>query len=94
MDIISGYKDKKFVIEGYHSGLGAETVLDIDKSRAEHLRDTLIQLGIPPSQLSIVAKGADTQIDPLSTMSKSYVPGGGYMEFNQNMRVEVKSIKP
>jgi outer membrane protein OmpA-like peptidoglycan-associated protein len=94
LDIISGYKDKKFVIEGYHSGLGAETVLDIDKSRAEHLRDTLIQLGIPPSQLSIVAKGADPQIDPLSTMSKSYISGGGYMEFNQNMRVEVKSIKP
>jgi outer membrane protein OmpA-like peptidoglycan-associated protein len=94
LDIISGYKDKKFVIEGYHSGFGVESVPDIDKFRAEHMRDTLIQLGIPPSQLSIVTKGANPLIDPLSTISKSYIPGGVYMEFNQNMRVEVKSIKP
>lgn len=94
LDIISGYKDKKFVIEGYHSGFGVESVRDIDKIRAEHMRDTLIQLGIPSSQLSIVAKGANPQIDPLSTISKSYIPGGGFMEYNQNMRVEVKSIKP
>lgn len=93
-DIISGYKDKKFVIEGYHSGFTVETVPEIDKKRAEHLRDTLLQLGIPSSQLSIVAKGADPQLDPSNKVSKSYIPGGGYMEYNQNMRVEVKSIKP
>ncbi len=91
--VISAYKDKQFVIEGYHSGIFVENIPEIDKRRAEHLRDTLIQLGIPSSQLTIQSKGSEPQLDPLSTMSKSFVPGGGYLEYNQNMRVEVKPVK-
>lgn len=92
--IITGYEDKQFIIEGYHSGKSIENVPEIDKRRAEHLRDTLIQMGVPPSSLSIEMKGDKPLLDPLSRLSKTYVTGGAYLEYNQNMRVEVRWNKP
>ena len=92
--IITGYEDKQFIIEGYHSGKSIENAPEIDKRRAEHLRDTLIQMGVPSSSLSIEMKGDKPLLDPSSQLSKTYVTQGAYLEYNQNMRVEVKWKKP
>jgi outer membrane protein OmpA-like peptidoglycan-associated protein len=84
------YKDKVFVIEGYHSGSAFESGTNLDLIRANKMKDTLISLGLKSDRLIVVAKGDNPLLDSTNEISVSLVEGQVEREYNRNMRIEVK----
>jgi outer membrane protein OmpA-like peptidoglycan-associated protein len=88
--LMEAYKDKYFVIEGYHSGSSVENVPQLDESRAIHMRDSLIVMGIESKRLSIKACADSVLLEPDRKLSRFLVTKDVFLEYNRNMRVEVK----
>lgn len=86
---MDAYTDKKFIIEGYHTGASLENVPQLDALRAMRMRDSLVMMGIDVKRLSIRAKADSVLLDPTRKMSRFFINKNESREYNRNMRIQV-----
>jgi hypothetical protein len=89
-NLMDAYTEKKFIIEGYHTGASLENVPKLDALRAIRMRDSLVMMGIDVKRLSIRAKADSVLLDPTLKMSRFLINKNESREYNRNMRVQVK----
>lgn len=88
--LMDAYSEKKFIIEGFHSGTAVENLPQLDELRASHMRDSLVMMGIDAKRLSIRARADSVLLDPSRKMSRFFINKNLSLEYNRNMRIEVK----
>jgi hypothetical protein len=88
--LMEAYNDRYFVIEGYHTGMAIENTPKLDYLRANHMRDSLIMMGIDSKRLSIRARADSALLDPTCKLSRFFINQSEFREYNRNMRIEVK----
>jgi len=88
--LMDAYSHRSFLIEGFHCGTVLEPREDLDRLRAMHMLDTLAQMGIDPRRIQVKGRGATPLLNPSNRMSEHFVDSASTLEYNKNMRVEVK----
>ena len=83
--ILSGYADRRIVIEGYTDNVGSDAFnLQLSEARAESVRNALIEQGVSPDMISAVGYGKSKPVASNDT------PHGR----QQNRRVEIVVMNP
>jgi len=93
-NIVKLYDDKQFLIEGFHSGKDIDTITGLDLDRANKMRDFFKINGTDEARLSVSGKGDSVLLDPSRRLDIYMVDLNSRKEYNRNMRVEVKPVKP
>jgi outer membrane protein OmpA-like peptidoglycan-associated protein len=88
-NILSSYKEKQFIIEGFTNGTKSEAK-GLDLQRAEKMRDTLVSLGIEPERLFVIGKKDSLLLEKSRKLNNFYISQGNVKQYNRNMRVEIK----
>jgi outer membrane protein OmpA-like peptidoglycan-associated protein len=89
VEILNKYPSLNLEIQGFYNGSGNVANPNLDKDRANRVKQLMIDKGIDESRLSTVGLGNTKPLVPEDYLETD--PNGN--KYNRNMRVEIKIVK-